>query len=147
MGTIEERMERYVEKCRQAGLKATHQRTEILRQLATTKGHPDVETIFMRVRKSIPTISLDTVYRTLRTMEENGVIARIGPLGERSRFDANTVAHFHFICLECDQIEDFDSNSLSSIPPPPEATQLGHVDQLYIEARGLCRKCRSEKSK
>ena len=66
----------FVEHCRDAGIKATHQRQEIYVELAHTEEHPDAETVFRRVRLRIPTISFDTVYRNLRTLEEHGVIQK-----------------------------------------------------------------------
>ena len=94
----EKRVADFVEVCRRQGVKATHQRTEILRELAGTQEHPDAETIYARVRQRIPAISLDTVYRTLRLLEEKGVIARVGSMRDRTRFDANTDRHHHFVC-------------------------------------------------
>ena len=104
---LERRMRGFSEVCRSFGVKATHQRTEIYRELAQTKEHPDAETIYARVRKRIPAMSLDTVYRTLRLLEEKKIISRVGSLGERTRFDANTDRHHHFICKRCGYIGDF----------------------------------------
>ncbi|HET6476757.1 MAG TPA: transcriptional repressor [Thermoleophilia bacterium] len=50
---------------RDAGLRLTHQRLEILRVVAADETHPDVETVYEAVRKRVPTNSLETVYRTL----------------------------------------------------------------------------------
>jgi Fur family peroxide stress response transcriptional regulator len=95
---VEKRVNVFFEVCRRYGVKATHQRAEIYRELAGTNEHPDVETIYARVRKRIPAISLDTVYRTLRLLEKKGLISRVGSLGERTRFDANIDRHHHFVC-------------------------------------------------
>ena len=98
MKTVQDRLAAFKEHCRKTGLKATHQRTEIYRELAATEVHPDAETIFRNVRERIPAMSFDTVYRTLRTLEEKGLIARVGTPLERSRFDANMMKHHHFVC-------------------------------------------------
>ena len=47
---------------------------EIFRELAQTGDHPDVETVFKGVRERMPTVSLDTVYRTLWWLKELGLI-------------------------------------------------------------------------
>ena len=141
MQTVEERLAAFAGHCRKAGLKATHQRIEIYRELATTEEHPDADTVYERVRKRIPALSLDTVYRTLRMLEEKGVISRVGSLGERTRFDANTDRHHHFVCCECGMIGDFYSDVLDRFPVPREVAEMGSVDGVYVELRGRCRKC------
>jgi len=140
----ERRVSEFVEACRRQGIKATHQRTEILRELALTGEHPDAETIYTRVRKRIPAISLDTVYRTLRMFEEKGVISRVGSIKDRARFDANTDRHHHFVCTECGMVRDFYSDALDHFSAPPEVSKMGNVDNVYVELRGLCRSCQKK---
>lgn len=144
---IERRVADFVAVCRRHGIKATHQRTEILRELAATKEHPDAETIYMRVRQRIPAMSRDTIYRTLNLLEENGVIARVRSTRNRARFDANTDRHHHFVCMECGMIGDFYSDAMDRVPLPREVAAMGSVDGVYVELRGRCRKCQDRASK
>ena len=137
----ERRVAEFIDECRRQGDKATHQRTEILRELAATQEHPDAETVYARVRQRIPTISLDTVYRTLRMLEDKGVIARVGSMRDRTRFDANTDKHHHFVCAQCGMIGDFYSDVLDRFPVPREVAEMGSVDGIHVEFRGRCRKC------
>lgn len=141
--TIEHRVAEFVDACHRQGVKATHQRTEILRELVATQEHPDAETIYTRVRRRIPTISLDTVYRTLRLLEDKGVIARVGSIRDRTRFDPNTDRHHHFVCEECGMIGDFYSEVLDRFPVPRDVAAMGSVDRVYVELRGRCRKCQA----
>ena len=127
--------------CRQQGVAATHQRTEIYRELIGTKEHPSAEAIYKRIRARLPAISLDTVYRTLRLLESKGVISRVSTLMDKARFDANTDRHHHFVCCECGMIGDFYSDVLDRFPVPREVGEMGSVDGIYVELRGLCRKC------
>ena len=140
---MERRVAEFVDACRRQGIKATHQRTEILRELVATQEHPDAETIYARVRRRIPTISLDTVYRTLRMLEDMGIIARVGSIRVRTRFDANTDRHHHFVCCECGMIGDFYSDALDRFLVPRELAGMGSVDRFYVEWRGRCRKCQA----
>jgi len=144
---IEKRIAEFLDICRRQGVKATHQRTEILRELAGSDEHPDAETIHARVRKKIPAISVDTIYRTLRLLEEKGVIARVGAIRDRTRFDGNTDRHHHFVCTECGMIGDFYSNAMDRVPVPPEVSEMGSVEGVYVELRGICRKCRQKAMK
>jgi Fur family peroxide stress response transcriptional regulator len=144
-GRGEEWVAGFVEACRRLGIKATHQRREIYGELAATEEHPDAETVYERVRSRIPSISLDTVYRTLRLFEEEGLIARVGPGGNRARFDANTERHHHFVCKGCGRIGDVYSKALDSFSPPTAALEIGTVDSVHVEFRGFCKSCRSKR--
>ena len=138
---IERRVAEFVDACHRQGVKATHQRTEILRELVATQEHPDAETVYARVRQRIPAISLDTVYRTLKMLEDMGIITRVGSMRYRTRFDANTDRHHHFVCCECGMIVDFYSDVLDRFPVPREVAELGNVDWVHVELRGRCGKC------
>lgn len=139
---VEKRVADFAAICRRQGIKATHQRMEILRELASTGEHPDAETIYTRVRKRIPAISLDTVYRTLRMLEEKGVIARVPSMQDRARFDANMDRHHHFVCDRCGKIADFTCAALDGFAPPPEVAALGQMESVHIELRGRCKTCK-----
>jgi len=141
---IDRKLDMFLELCRSEGVKATHQRMEIMRSLAATEEHPDAESVYMDVRRRIPTISLDTVYRTLRLFEDKGLIARVGSMRDRTRFDANTSHHHHFVCTQCGLVRDFYSDALDSLSPPSEIDGLGDVDGVYVELRGVCRDCRKQ---
>ena len=138
---LERRVEGFSKVCRRSGIKATHQRTEIYRELAGTDEHPDAETVYGRVRKRIPAISLDTVYRTLRLLERKGIVLRVGSLGERTRFDANTDRHYHFVCTECGFIGDIHHERWNDLRAPDEAMAIGTVNSVHVELRGLCKAC------
>jgi len=141
---FEKRVAAFLDTCRRHGVKATHQRTEILRELAGSEEHPDAETIFGRVRQRVPAISVDTVYRTLRLLEEKGVIARVGSMRDRARFDANTDRHHHFVCTACGMIGDFYSDEMDRLVAPREVSEMGSVQGVYVELRGICRKCKQK---
>jgi Fur family peroxide stress response transcriptional regulator len=126
---------------REAGLRLTHQRMEVFREVASTEDHPDAETVFRGVRKRIPTVSLDTVYRTLWLLEGLGLVATLGPRRERARFDANFTAHHHFTCERCGLVRDFEYEEYDRLGVPPEVKRLGPVSRVSVEVRGVCREC------
>ena len=97
---IEQRMNHFNEVCRNSGAKLTHQRLEIFREVAQTGDHPDAEQIYQGVRKRMPTVSLDTVYRTLWLLKDLGLTIPLGFPRERTRFDANLSRHHHFVCVQ-----------------------------------------------
>ena len=138
---IERRMMGFEQVCRSAGVKLTHQRMEIFREVAQTADHPDAETVCQGVRKRIPTISLDTVYRTLWLLSDLGVITTLGSPRERTRFDANLRRHHHFVCRRCGLTRDFFSNMFDELRLPQSVKTIGSVETTHLEARGVCRKC------
>lgn len=135
-------MEAFFEACREKGVKLTHQRIEIYRELASTEEHPDAITLHGRIRKHIPTISLDTVYRNLGLLEEHGLIAIVGMSHERLRFDANLDPHHHFSCLKCGMMRDFYSRQTLRPTWPEESRAFGEPVSLHLEVRGICTKCK-----
>ena len=143
MDTVEEKLGAFLGVCRKAGLKATHQRREIYREIARTDEHPDAEVVFRRVRRRMPAVSLDTVYRTLRLLEEKGVILRVGSPGDRTRFDANTAPHCHFVCTRCGAFMDVRCGDVEGCRRLREMAGDRAVQSIYIELRGLCPKCGS----
>lgn len=135
------------EVCRQLGIRATHQRAEIFRELVKSQEHPDAKTIYLRVRKRIPTISFDTVYRNLRLMEEQGAISKIGAGVETMRFDAVTAPHHHFVCRRCGKIRDIYRDEWNDLQRPPGIDELGDIESIHVEVRGLCADCLKAKAK
>jgi Fur family peroxide stress response transcriptional regulator len=137
----------FVTFCRERGIKPTHQRTEIYRELMATADHPNAETIYTNVKKRIPAISLDTVYRALRLFEQKGIISRVSAAGESMRFDGNTKRHHHFICVECGKVRDFYSDDFNNLIPPAEAITHGMVGSVHVEIRGICNTCQDKSNK
>lgn len=134
-------MDRFEDAVRRAGVKLTQQRIEIFREVARTVDHPDIETVFRSVRKKMPTVSLDTVYRTLGLFADLGLVTSVRPLNARVRFDANTDVHHHFICTKCGAILDFEHRDFDTLKVPEAATVLGRIESRHIELRGMCAAC------
>ena len=63
--------------CREHGLAATHQRRVIYETVMSLEGHPSPELIYDAVRKKIPSISLATVYKNVRTFLESGMLREV----------------------------------------------------------------------
>ena len=138
---IEQRMARFNEACRKSGAKLTHQRMEIFREVAQSLDHPDVETVYQGVRKRMPTVSLDTVYRTLGWLKELGLITTLGPPRERTRFDANLSRHHHFVCTQCGLTQDFYNDQFDNLIVPESVQSIGHAEMTQVEVKGICLKC------
>ncbi len=143
---LQQRLNRFKEGLRRAGVKLTHQRLEIFQEVARSSDHPDVETVFKGVRERVPTVSLDTVYRTLWLLLDLGLITTLGPPRERVRFDANMRPHHHFVCSQCGKTRDFYSDALDALKVPRPVKSLGRVDSMRVEVRGVCLECAGRKT-
>lgn len=137
-------MDRLGEVLGTAGCRVTQQRIEVYRAVADSRSHPSVSEVHECVRRHLPTVSLDTVYRTLWKLSELGLISTVSSSGEKARFDADLVRHHHFTCARCGGTFDFESESLDGLRVPEEAWKLGRVWGARLEVRGLCLSCCSD---
>jgi len=125
------------------GIKMTHQRLEIFREVITSKVHPDAETVFRAVREKLPTVSLDTVYRTLSMLRDLRMINAVSTPRGGTRFDGNTERHHHYICTVCGKIIDFTDEEFDALPIPESVRRFGSIEASQVEVRGVCAGCRS----
>ncbi|MBM2828237.1 MAG: ferric uptake regulator, Fur family [Actinobacteria bacterium] len=141
---IGRRLDRFKAASRKSGVKLTHQRLEIFREIAGSTEHPDAETVFRGVRSRVPTVSLDTVYRTLWLLDGLGLISTLGPRRESVRFDPNLEHHHHYVCLRCGLAKDFESADLNVLAIPASVKKYGSVLTTHVEVRGYCSPCGKE---
>ena len=130
---------------RDEGLRLTHQRLEVVREIAATDEHPDVETVYRGVRSRVPTISLDTVYRTLRTLENRGLVTRVNATSGPARYDANLEPHHHFVCTRCGMVRDVVDPNLDTVRAPKTTSNIGAVNSVEVQLRGVCKACSAGK--
>ncbi len=138
---VQARLAALKQECRKAGAKVTHQRREVLRAVVKSDVHPDAATVLERVRERVPSVSFDTVYRTLAFLEEHELIRRVHVSSERARFDGELGSHHHFICTACGRISDFESKALEAMDFPDEAAALGTPTWRQLQVFGVCRAC------
>jgi Fur family peroxide stress response transcriptional regulator len=144
---IERRIAKFKEAVKAAGVKLTHQRLEVFREVAGSLEHPGADTIFREVRRRVPTVSLDTVYRTLWLLNDLGLITTLGPRRESARFDANLTHHHHYVCVQCGLARDFESPELNSLRIPEPVKRLGSIAGTQVEVRGTCESCMKQARK
>ena len=138
---IKNRLQAFVEICGKEGLKITHQRLEVFKELLNSQDHPSVEKLYRRLLRKLPTISLDTVYRTLTTLEQYGLVSKVQTQESQARFDGRIDNHHHVICKKCGKITDFNWDLLDSAALPDEIVKWGKIERKNITLHGLCREC------
>ncbi|MFC2062712.1 transcriptional repressor [Chloroflexota bacterium] len=124
-------------------VRKTRQKEAILRVLRGTTSHPTAGWIYEQVRQEIPNISLGTVYRNLKLLQQEKEILELNLAGTMSRFDGDTRQHYHFRCEQCDRVFDVDE-ALDEALGDKVAQKTGFkVTNHYLEFRGLCHQCQA----
>lgn len=141
---VESRVDSLSRALRRAGLRLTHQRLEVVREIAQSEEHPDVEEVYLAVRARVPTISLDTVYRTLATLVDLALVARVAATAGPARYDANSARHHHFVCTRCGLIRDVIDREFEAVRTPQGIAALGSVESIEVQLHGVCIDCERE---
>lgn len=122
-------------------LKHSKQRDCIKEFLDSRKDHPTADVVYMNVRKSVPNISLGTVYRNLTLLADIGEIAKIRVGDGVDHFDAVTTPHYHFICRECGSVIDLDMDNMDALTRSAAEHFQGQIDGHSTYFYGKCEKC------
>lgn len=135
------------ELCRRHGLAMTHQRAVIYESLMSAPGHPSPEEVFEKVRKHIPSISLATVYNTLHTFIESGLLREMSLHHGSLRVDTRQDPHHHLVCTQCKQVFDLDEKALKPAQLVGKVPSGFKVERISVEIHGLCKSCAKPNSK
>jgi len=119
-------------------IRLSHQRLKVLEYLTQNYTHPTADQIYNGLHHEVPTLSKTTVYNTLNSLTEAGLVRTINIEDNEIRYDISTDDHGHFKCKSCGKIYDFkvDINSI-------EATDLNdfEINDKDIYFKGICPQC------
>jgi Fur family peroxide stress response transcriptional regulator len=131
------------DKLREKKLKITPQRLEVIRALQSPVSHPSAESIYKKVKKRYPSVSLATVYKTLDTLVQIGEIQVALVSHGRTLYDTRLDDHHHFVCTRCGYVEDVDIKLSCLEHCTPGAVGEHHqVHYSRVVFHGICRDCR-----
>lgn len=135
------KMKRLKSMLKEKGIKPTYQRIKILEYMSKNKNnHPNVETVYEELLEDIPTLSLTTVYNTLNTFLEKGLVYGVTITGTEIRYDLNKDPHHHFLCKKCGQIIDIDIKC--PYAEGKKDTVYGHrIEEVHGYFKGICKDC------
>ncbi len=122
--------------CLEKGLKMTDQRRTISRVLSDATDHPDVEEVYRRAVALDENISIATVYRTVKLLEDAGVLERLDFGDGRARFEeARDEHHHHLIDVQSGRVVEFQCEELEALKVRIASELgydlLGHRLELY----------------
>lgn len=127
----------YVSELRQAGIRLTRPRKVILKILTESADHPDAMDIFRRAVRVDESISLATVYRTMKLLEGLGAVHRHSFEGGPARFEnADGEHHDHLIDLDTGKVIEFQSETIERLQQQI-ADELGYnIEHHRLELYG-----------
>lgn len=97
------------------GLKITPQRITVLEVLVKSTDHPTAESIHKQVIETIPGISVTTIYNTLDTFVDKGLVRRVKTDADVMRYEPVTEHHHHLYCYDSDRMEDYFDDELDNL--------------------------------
>ncbi|MFP3868149.1 MAG: Fur family transcriptional regulator [Desulfobacteraceae bacterium] len=133
-----------INKLKQSHISVTPQRLEILKAILAHHDHPSAEVLYQEVRQTLPMISFNTVYKSLETFCQKGLIIKINPLHEVARYDGNVRPHAHLVCTRCFRVEDVDWEWPEELPFPEGIEGPFKVERVSVQLLGICSACQQE---
>ncbi len=131
-------LEKYVTILKQNQLKITPQRLAIMKYLDENRIHPTADRIYIDLKEKNPALSKTTVYNSVETLKEHGIIQSLTISGSESRYDFENKMHHHFLCKKCGIIIDIDIKC----PNIGKIIESGHnVEEVHGYFKGICKKC------
>jgi len=142
MADPQKRLDEMIHKLKDGDFRITPQRLAVLRILAESSDHPSVERIYEQVKKTFPTTSIATVYKTLVVMKELGEVLEIGFTDGSNRYDGNKPwPHPHLICTKCGKITDPDLDTLSHMTQELASETGFRIVSHRLDFFGICPAC------
>lgn len=134
--------EEMVAALRAAGCRITRPRLAIVEFVAGRPDHPSARQIHGRLSEREPHISIATVYNTLSTLVELGLVKEVEFESADNRYDTNLAPHINLVCTLCGAIADLDHE------PPLSAREIHErigfeIKEMRMEYRGVCAACRA----
>lgn len=140
MEVINKQVDFLARQCQKLGLKLTNQRVEIYRALFDSCDHPSAESLHKRLLSKLPSLSVDTVYRTLGTFCEYGLALKLPTAESQARFEIQTTPHHHVICNTCRGITNLhdiaQDEALSR-----KLNSWGQIITQHVVVYGVCQNC------
>lgn len=126
---------------KEKNIRLSHQRLKVLEYMSNNMNHPTVDQIYVELQKEVPTLSKTTIYNTLNTLMDAGLVKLVNIDTNETRYDAITQDHGHFKCESCGQVSDFNLDfDLFSI----DGLNNFKVNHKDVYFKGLCPNCISD---
>ncbi len=129
---------------RDAGQKITPQRMLILSTLRHAGQHVTASAVLDEVRRSYPFVDASTVYRTLGSAAELGLVSETDMGTGDTQFEwIGRDRHHHLICRSCGGVSSLDNSYLDTLATALYDKQGFQADLGHFAIFGVCQACRS----
>ena len=108
-------MGRLLKKCNQKGLRITNQRELVISIIENSTDHPDVDELYKRASIKDKSVSIATVYRTVKLLEDAKVIDRHEFGDGKARYEETRKHHEHLIDVETGEVIEFINEDLEKL--------------------------------
>lgn len=125
-------------------MRYSKQRESIYDFLYNSKEHPSAEIIYASLKEDIPALSLGTVYRNLKFLEEQGRIQRVASVKNMERYDARVDEHAHFLCDSCGSVIDLDELNLNTLKDSLNLSKDMAISKFSLSINGICKNCQEK---
>ena len=125
-------------KLKEKNIRLSHQRLKVLEYMSSNRDHPTVDQIYSALQKEVPTLSKTTIYNTLNTLMDAGLVKLVNIDNNETRYDAITDDHGHFKCESCGEVFDFNLDFSSFSIEGLNNFKVNHKDVYF---KGLCPDC------
>ncbi len=126
---------------RNSGYRATPQRIAVSRYILSNHDHPTAQKAYLEVKKTHPTVSLATIYNTIKILKETGLIFELNLDQGETRFDPVTEPHAHLLCLRCGSVSDWMDPIMPKLVDKISADANFTVTGSIFELKGICEGC------
>lgn len=133
----------FTAKCREKGLKLTPQRLAIYKILSAKAQHPTINEVYGNIKKEHPSLSLNTVYKTLQLFIELGMASQFTTKEGVIRYEVKIQPHHHILCLKCRRIDDIFDSALNKLKLSPSLRRGFEVVKHEVVFYGYCSKCKT----
>lgn len=128
------------------GLRNTSQRESIIEIIRHGKGHLDADEVYQRARKKQPRLSLSTVYRTLQTLRESGLIEEVHLDETHHHYEIKASNdHHHLICTGCGKVVEFECSLSKQMVENVSKENGFDITHTEVRMTGYCPECRTNR--
>ena len=134
---------RLLEELRAKGVRITSARRAVLAALTASDGHVTAEDIAATVQTTSPEVHLSTVYRTLESLEELGVVDHVHLGHGRAVYHLAENRHHHLVCESCNEVVHLPRDVYDELALEIEERYGFALRQHHFALIGICEACRA----
>jgi len=121
----------------QTSLKSTPQRLAILKTIDKC-GHIGIDDIYVELKENFPSISLATIYKNIHSLKDENILSEIHPQNTKPKYEITKIPHGHFVCQKCNNVYDFELQSVCN----PDLSEIAEIRASEVYLYGVCKKCK-----